>query len=120
LLAERRALEEARIADNIAAAAGWTPYEPGWAFINSSTRPTLIPYRLALDEFETPDDRHYLPGPAAKDYSVASEGTGQVTVRGSNYDIEEPEVFSPYDETVKYGCKRRATADEEDTLVDRI
>jgi hypothetical protein len=90
LLAERRALEEARIAESVAAAARWTPYQPGWAFINSSERPTLIPYRLALDEFETPDDRHYLPGPAAKDYSVASEGTGQVKVLGSNYDVEDP------------------------------
>ena len=52
------------------------------------------PYRLDLDEFETPNDR-WSPGPAAKDYSVASEGGGQVTARGSDYDIEEPEVFAP-------------------------
>ena len=64
-----------------------------------------------------------LPGPHAKDYSDASEGTGQVTVCGSNYDIEELEAFSPYDATTRYRnpdggwkCKRRATADEENTL----
>jgi hypothetical protein len=83
LLAERRALEEARIADNRAAAARWTQLKPSY------TRP----YRLAVDEFETPNDR-WSPGPAAKDYSVASEGVGQVTARGSDYDIEEPEVFA--------------------------
>jgi len=96
LLAERRSLEEARIADNIAVAARWIPYKPGWAFINSSTRPTLIPYHLAIDEFETPDDR-WLNSPTvkAKDYSVAGEGTGQVNALGSNYDVEDPETFEP-------------------------
>jgi hypothetical protein len=103
LLAERRAFEEARIADNIAVAARWIPYQPGWAFINSSTRPTLIPYHLAIDEFETPDDRWlYSPTVKAKDYSVAGEGTGQVKALGSNYDVEDdPETFEPSDEPLK-------------------
>jgi hypothetical protein len=121
LLAEHRAIEEARIARNVTAGC-WLPYNPGWTFIAGLKNPELNPYRLAIDEFETPDDK-WSPGPAAKDYSDASEGTGQVTVRGSNYDFEEPEVFSPYDATVRYKnpegglkCKRRATADEEHTL----
>jgi hypothetical protein len=121
LLAERRAAEDARIAEN-AAADCWPPYKPGWTFTERQN-PELNPYRLALDEFETPDDRWGLPGPAAKDYTKASEGPSRVVVRGSNYDVEEPEVFSPDDATLKYKnpeggwkCKRRATADEEHTL----
>ena len=116
LLCEHRAIEEERIAAN-AAAGSWLPYKPGWTSAGD-----LNPYRPAPDEFETPDDRHYLPGPAARDYSDASEGAGQVTIRASDYDIAEPEVFSPHDATVKYGLeggwkyKRRATADEEQTL----
>jgi hypothetical protein len=94
LLAERRAIEEARIAENKAVAARWIPYQPGWAFINNSKRPTLIHYRLAIDEFETPDDRGAYPHTVkAKDYGVASEGTGQVKALGPNYDIEDPDSF---------------------------
>ena len=86
--------------------------------------PKLNPYRLALDEFETPDDRWWGRGSSGgKDYSDASEGPGRVTVCGSNYDVEEVEDFSPYDATVRYKnddggwkCKRRASADEENTL----
>jgi hypothetical protein len=96
LLAERRALEEARVADNNAVAARWIPYKPGWAFINSSTRPTLIPYHFNIDEFETPDDRRLCSrNLKAKDYSVAGEGTGQVNAIGSNYDEEDSETFEP-------------------------
>jgi hypothetical protein len=86
--------------------------------------PKLNPYRLALDEFEIPDDRWWGRGSSGgKDYREASEGPGRVTVCGSNYDVEEEEDFSPYDAIVRYKnddggwkCKRRATADEEDTL----
>jgi hypothetical protein len=121
LLAEHRTIEDARIAKN-AAAGSRLPYKPGWTFVAGRQNPELKPYRLAIDEFETPDDR-WSPGPAAKDYCVASEGAGQVTVRGSNYDIKEAEVFSPHDATIKrnnpeggWKCKRRSTADEENTL----
>jgi hypothetical protein len=93
-------------------------------FLALNENPKLNPYRLALDEFEIPDDRWWGRWPSgAKDYSDTSEGTGQVTVCGSNYDIEESEVFSPYDATTRYRnpdggwkCKRRATADEENSL----
>ena len=136
-LDEHRAIEKTRIAKN-AAAGSWEPYKAGWTYgpvrdyeiwtlgdkVRHNETTKLNPYRLALDEFETPDDRWlYHPWPSAKDYSDASEGTGRVPVRGSNYDIEEAEVFSPYDATVKYKngeggwkCKRRTTADEENTL----
>jgi hypothetical protein len=99
-----RALEEARIADNIAAAARWTPYQPDWAFINISARPTLIPYHLAIGKFETPDDRWlYSPTVKAKDYRVAGEGTRQVKALSSNYDVEgDPETFEPSDEPLKH------------------
>jgi hypothetical protein len=168
LLKEARAIEEARIAKNVADS--WCPaYKPGWRFSEDwvhevhywawqreSLRtlrppmpvevtlqqvadalgktesaviraldecPRLNPYRLALDEFETPDDRWvYNPWPGAKDYRDASEGPGRVTVCGSNYDVEEVEAFSPYDAAIT--CEnndgdldfRSATADEEDTL----
>lgn len=156
LLAEHRAIEDARIAKNKADAKR-PPYEPGWSFPEGRATPVLYPYHLALDEFETPDDRQprrlkvdlalaldaiEIPRglrvefvatarraaqasltPRAKDYSDASEGPGRVTVCGSDYDIEEAEVFSPYDATVRYRnsdggwkAKRRATADEENTL----
>jgi hypothetical protein len=136
LLDEHRAIGEIRIAKN-ATAGSWLPYKPGWTYgpardyeiwalgdkVRDSDRTTLNRYWLAVDEFETPDDRYCLPGPPAKDYSDASEGTGQVTVRGWNYDIEGEEVLSPYDATVMHRgpdegwkCKRRATADEENTL----
>jgi hypothetical protein len=75
---------------------------------------------LAVDEFETPDDRWlYSPTVKAKDYGAAGEGTGQVKVLGSDYDIEEPEVFEPYGEMVPVAqgsAARRALADEEETL----
>jgi hypothetical protein len=136
LLKERDIIEAKRVARN-ATAGSWLPYKAGWTFgpvrdyeiwtlgdkVRDRDSTTLNRYWLAVDEFETPDDRYYLPGPPAKDYSDASEGAGQVTVRGSNYDIEEAEVFSPYDASVRYRnhdggwkCKRRATADEEDCL----
>jgi hypothetical protein len=122
LLDEARAIEEARIARN-AQAGSWLPYKPGWTEVRDREIPKLKLYRLALDEFETPDDRpHPAPFICAKDYSDASEGTGRVAIRSSNYDIEESEVFSPYDATIIYQnsdgwkCKRRATADEENTL----
>jgi hypothetical protein len=86
LLAERQALEEALIADNLATAARWMNLKPSY------TRP----YRLALDEFETPDDRWlYSPTVKAKDYSAASEGAGQVKVLGSDYDLQDVETIEP-------------------------
>ena len=164
LLHEARAIEEARIARNVADS--WCPpYKPGWRFsedwvsyvqycawLSESLRtlgppipglvevtlrqladalgktelavcrafnenPKLNPYRLALDEFETPEDR-WSPGPSAKDYSDASEGPGRVTVCGSNYDVEEAEDFSPRDAHRKYGDIdwKAAGADDESTL----
>ena len=85
--------------------------------VRDSDRTTLNPYRLALDEFETPDDR-CSPGPSAKDYSDAGEGPGRVTVCGSNYDIEEAEVFSPLDAYRKRGeiDRKSARADQGNTL----
>jgi hypothetical protein len=123
LLKEHRGIEDARIAKN-AAAGDWLPYKPGWSFaeFRDDEIPKLNPYRLAVDEFETPDDRHgvWWIGVHAKDYGDASEEPGRVTVRSSNCDIEQPEVFSPYDATVKYneanGVRRRRLADEEDTI----
>jgi hypothetical protein len=130
LLDEHRAIEEARIAKN-AAAGCWLPYKPGWTYgavrdweifgrcdkVRDNERPKLNPYRLALDEFEIPDDRSCLPGPLAKDYSDASEGPGRVLVRGSNYDVEEPESFTPRDAYRKHGeIDRPAEADQESTL----
>ena len=124
LLDEQRSIQEARIAKN-AASGNWEPYKPGWSFaeFRDLEIPKLNRYRLALDEFEISDDRSWDRGSSGgKDYSDASEETGQVTVCGSNYDIEEAEVFSPYDATIKanspeggWRCKRRATADEENS-----
>jgi hypothetical protein len=87
LLAEFRAAEESRIADKYNLKA-WEPgkYRAGWTL--AEKRPRLNPYHLAVDEFETPDDRWlYSPTVKAKDYSVAGEGNGQVKVLGSDYDI---------------------------------
>jgi hypothetical protein len=51
---------------------------------------------LAVDEFETPDDRWlYSPTVKAKDYSAAGEGTGQVKVLGADYDLQDVETFEP-------------------------
>ena len=131
LLADGRAIEEERIANNLGF---WEPgkYKPGWTYgpvrdyeiwalgdkIRHNESPRLNPYYLALGEFETPDDRYYLPGPAAKDYSDAREGgTGRVPVRGSKYDLDEPEDFAPRAALVAYkDCdgnddKRLATAE---------
>ena len=91
LLDEHRAIKEARIAKN-AAAGCWLPYKPGWTYgavrdyeiwtlcdkVRDSDHTTLNPYRLALDEFWTPDDRYGFPGPQAKDYSAGSEGRARL------------------------------------------
>jgi hypothetical protein len=126
LLDEHRAIEEARIAKNLAS---WEPgkYKAGWTFskFRRDKLPRLNPYYLALDEFETPDRPLGVPGsPKAKDYSDASEGggTGRVPLRGSSYDHDEPEDFAPRAAMTAYkDCdgdedKRLATADEESTL----
>jgi hypothetical protein len=80
--------------------------------------PKLNPYRLALDEFEIPDDRWSPCWPPAKDYSDASEGPGRVKVCSSNYDVEEVEVFTPLDAYCKHGeiDRKSAEADQENTL----
>ena len=161
------AAEKARIAKNLAA--GTLPrYEPGWtsetvveSFEGDDKSPAvhstrikwrLNPYRFAVDEFETPDDRSpqrerfnaeialsniEVPreyrvefvatarrvaqaslAPQAKDYSDASEGTGRVSVCGSNYDSEEAEFFTPRDTYLNHGeiDRKSAGADDEATL----
>ena len=102
---------------------GTTRSGPSGTEIKDTDRTTLNPYRLALDEFRYRDTLARGVGPQAKDYSDANEGPGRVTVKGSDYDIEDAEVFSPYDASVRYRnpdggwkCKRRSTADEEDCL----
>jgi hypothetical protein len=103
--AQRAAEEAERIAANLATAEGLIaaqgPYKPGWVD-EGGKNPKLYPFHLPLDKFVYPDDRAALRSKsglrltvAAQDYSNASEGAGRVTVRSSDYDVEEPEVFTP-------------------------
>jgi hypothetical protein len=99
LLAKRRAIEAERMSRNVAAAEAWKHDKCGWVSVDDGDGYRhLWQHRLAVDEFESPDDRWGLPLPEAKDYSDASEGTGQVKVCGSNYDVEEIETFEPLGE----------------------
>jgi hypothetical protein len=81
LLDEHRAIKEARIAKN---AASDNPCPP------------------VVYEFETPDDRFELSvGIEGKDYAAVGEEPGQVTVRGSDYDVEDVESFAPRQDFLK-------------------
>ena len=115
LLAEHRAIKEVRIARNATAGEFWPVYKAGWTYgrdrdfqircmgdkVMPGERLQLNPYRLALDEFEYGPRGHCPYGLHAKDYSDASEGPGRVTVKGSNYDLEETDCFAPRQEFLK-------------------
>ncbi len=108
LLAEHRAIKEARIAKNAA-----------------SGNPCLLP---VVVEFETPDDRVGLSvGLEGKDYTVAGEEPGQVAVHGSDYDVEDVESFAPRQDFLKpmdatggWGKHDPLGFDAESRLVDKM
>jgi hypothetical protein len=115
LLKAHRAIGEAHIAKNLAAAAIVLPYEPGWSFPEVRARgvPKLYPYHLAFDQFETPDDRQEPRRKIFGDIRLAIaeiEDSGALKVLSERIDPPQPIKAQSYLDSTEGPGRVRALA----------